>query len=82
MPAGYTGESVKSRAATLGDEAKTLVLAQRQALLVALGTLDRATYNVQMGKAKADAVTTAAISACADEAVIALDAILAALARE
>lgn len=80
-PAGYTGESVKSRAATLEDDAKTLVLAQRQALLVALATLDRTTYNVQTGKAKADEVT-AAISSGADDALVALDAILAALTRE
>jgi hypothetical protein len=57
-----------------------LVLAQRQALLVALATLDRASYNVQTGKAKADEMTTA-ICACADDALTALDAILAALSR-
>jgi len=48
---GYTGESVKSRAASLKTEqAKATVLDQRSALLVSLAKLDKAAYAVQIGK--------------------------------
>lgn len=78
---GYTGESVKSRAVTLTDDVKNQVIAQRQALLVALGTLDKAAYNVQTGKAKPlDVAET--ITSCADDALAAIDGIIIRLSTE
>jgi len=50
LHSGYTGTSVKSRAAALDEEPRAAMMAQRQALLVALATLDQAAYSVQTGK--------------------------------
>ena len=79
-PAGYTGASVKSRAAELGEEARAAVIAQRQTLLVALATIDRAAYNLQMGKDKPDDAA-AIIAANIDDALAALDGIIAKVAQ-
>ena len=74
---GYLGESVKSRAADMGEgDASAVILAERKKLILNLGYLDKYCYSRQTG---ADASGASDAERNREEALTALDAILARL---